>query len=183
MKRQMPLNDFLYQGYAYFTFLAAVEYEWKSSNTSEGKYEIAQRYAKLYHMSDERAERVLCFWLYFGHYHHGSFEQSLRWLREAKRLDEQLSPDRMCSIDEYFCCDYDYFRCEADLLMKLQKFEEASNKVENLLQTKHVRQGSPSLAREARQWLQKCYVQVEGADEEEIQRALECSLTIDDHQQ
>lgn len=72
---------------------------------------------------------------------------------------------------------------KADLLMKLQKYEGTSNKLENLLQTKHVRQGSPSLAREARQWLQKCYMQVEGADEEEIQRALECSLTIDDHQQ
>jgi hypothetical protein len=83
-----------------------------------------------------------------------------------------------CSV----CCDYDYFRFEADLLMKLQKYEGTSNKLENLLQTKHVRQGSPSLAREARQWLQKCYMQVEGANEEEIQRALEYSLTIDDHQ-
>jgi hypothetical protein len=88
--------------------------------------------------------------LYFGHYHHGSFELSLRWLGEAKRLDEQLSLDKMCSSDEYFCCDYDYFRCEADLFMKLQKYEGASNKLENLLQKKHVRQGSPSPAREAR---------------------------------
>ena len=156
------------------SMLDVAEYELECSQA--GKREIVLKWAKT-HSNEKAAECALCFWLYFGYYHHGHLEDSLRWLREAKRQDTL-----MCPSGGYFCCEYDYLRCEAELLMKLKRFDEAADSLKTLLDTRHYQQGSSRLAIEALLWLQACRERsATVADNEELadlQNALTCSLNI-----
>lgn len=174
---QMLSDEFLTKGYV--LNLDVAEYEWMRSSRSEDVIEIIQRrsqHSKPY-ATKEETERELCFWLYFHHYTQGNYEDSLKWLLEAKKLREEHCPDHECFAEDlakdYFCCEYAFLRCEADLWMRLKEFEKAKSSLEVLLKTGHVLRGSPRVVAEAKQWLHKC----------ESQIALSCNRVIDNLEQ
>ena len=187
-RQQMSSDPYLTRFYG--NTLDLVEFE-STRYSSEGSSIVVQRWAESCAIDDLRTcERQICFCLYFGHYQHGNLEVSLEWLREAKRLRGQHCPDTEClnhyGSSDYFCCEYDYLRCEADLLMKLQKFDEATIVLESMFETRHVQQGSRMLTREAKGWLKHCsYMQMStnSSEDTDLQQALELSLSVDNNEQ
>ena len=128
------------------------QYEWAASEV-EGKTELAvQEFAELMGYDEHEAEPHLCLLLYVDHYFTGSFEVSLRWIREAKRLWQELSPDGGGNWS-FFCLE-----CEAKLLLKLGRFPEAVKVLENSSYTNSHRAAKVHL------WLHECYSQMARRD-------------------
>lgn len=171
--RLLPSDEYLTRGYT--LNLDVAEFEWKRASNSGEHVEVVRRRAaepSSPASNEKAAERELCFWLYCHHYCHGNYEISSEWLQEAKRLRDEHRPGhgQKCSSDpqDYFCCEYTFLRCEADLCMRLQNFEKAISTLIDLLETRHVVEGNPRLKREANQWLQQCLQSCGSTDELEL---------------
>ncbi|KAG0601668.1 hypothetical protein M758_11G130500 [Ceratodon purpureus] len=168
------------------SFLYTAEYECGSaSGDSEMMAQAMQSYAALMGChSKAHAERELCLLLSYDHFWYGSFEDSLKWILRANGLWKGLLPPAV------------YLRWEVYVLMKLQRFHEASSALDRLCSAEVSILQAERRAEEVRRWRQDCDMQLQKInvsgvhlqealeDEEmlELQHALEYSLTLNSSQ-
>lgn len=136
------------------SFLYTAEYECGcASGDSEMMAQATQSYAELMdYQSQAHAERELCLLLSYDHFWYGSFENSLKWILRANGLWKELLPPSP------------YLRWEVYVLMKLQRFHEASSALDRLSSAEVPIIEAEKRAAEVRRWRQECDMQLQKID-------------------